>query len=155
MIALAKGVAGGFPVGVMLTREKLAGALPSGTHGTTFGGNALACAAVLAVMKILDEEKLVAGAAEKGRKLGAMLGDLARELPGVCEGARGEGLLWGLVLKKGLVARDILPKVQAEGVLLTATGENVLRFSPPLVVSLAELEEGVSAVRKVLKSLHP
>jgi acetylornithine/N-succinyldiaminopimelate aminotransferase len=155
VIALAKGVAGGFPMGVMLTRERLAGALPSGTHGTTFGGNALGCAAILAVMKILDEEGLVAGAGEKGKKLGAMLGELVRELPGVCEGARGEGLLWGLVLKKGLIARDILPKVQERGVLLTAAGENVLRFSPPLVVSVAELEEGVSAVREVLKTLHP
>ena len=83
-IAIAKGVAGGFPVGVMLTREKLAGALPSGTHGTTFGGNALGSAAVLAVMGILDEEKLVEGAREKGEKLGAMLRELIGQLPGVC-----------------------------------------------------------------------
>jgi len=152
-IALAKGVAGGFPMGVMLTRERLAGALPSGTHGTTFGGNALGSAAVLAVMGILDEEKLLEGAREKGLRLGAMLRDLVRELPGVCTEARGEGLLWGLVLRKGLVARDILPTIQAKGVLLTAAGENVLRFSPPLVVTAAELDDGVRAVREVLEAL--
>ena len=152
-IAIAKGVAGGFPVGVMLTREKLAGALPSGTHGTTFGGNALGSAAVLAVMGILDEEKLVEGAREMGKKLGAMLRELVSQLPGACVEARGEGLLWGLVLRKGLVARDILPKIQERGVLLTASGENILRFSPPLVVSVAELEEGVRAVRAVLEGL--
>jgi acetylornithine/N-succinyldiaminopimelate aminotransferase len=154
VLALAKGVAGGFPVGVMLTRERLADALPSGTHGTTFGGNALASAAVLAVMGILDDEQLVVGAREKGQRLAAMLGELARGLPDVCEGVRGQGLLQGLVLRKGLVARDILPKVQARGVLLTAAGENVLRFSPPLVVTLAELEEGVKAVRDVLQALR-
>jgi acetylornithine/N-succinyldiaminopimelate aminotransferase len=153
LIALAKGVGGGFPVGVMLTKEKLAGALPAGTHGTTFGGNALASAAILATMRILDEEKLVEGAAEKGKKLGAMLDGLVRELPGVCVAARGEGLLWGLVMRKGLVAREILPKIQEHGVLLTASGENILRFSPPLVVTLTELEEGVKAVRAVLSGL--
>jgi acetylornithine/N-succinyldiaminopimelate aminotransferase len=153
VIALAKGVAGGFPVGVMLTRERLSGALPPGTHGTTFGGNALGSAAVLAVLSILDEERLVPGAGEKGRKLGALLAALVRELPDVCVAARGEGLLWGLVLRKGLVAREILPKVQEEGLLLTAAGENILRFSPPLVVSVAELEEGVASLRRVLAAL--
>jgi acetylornithine/N-succinyldiaminopimelate aminotransferase len=153
VLALAKGVGGGFPVGVMLTREKFAGALPSGTHGTTFGGNALGSAAVLSVLAILDEEKILDGVRAKGEKLGAMLRDVVRELPQVCETARGEGLLWGLVLKKGLIARDILPKVQAEGVLLTAAGENVVRFSPPLVVTPKELEEGVHAVKKVLQGI--
>jgi len=153
VIALAKGIGGGFPVGVMLTREKLAGALPAGTHGTTFGGNALASASILAVLEILDDEKLVEGARTKGEKLGAMLGQLARDFEAVCEGARGEGLLWGLVLREGFVARDLLPKIFERGVLLTAAGERVLRFSPPLVVTMAELEEGVLAVREVLAAL--
>jgi len=152
-IALAKGLGGGFPIGAMLTTEKYAGALPPGTHGSTFGGNPLASAAALAVLKILDDEKLVAGAKEKGEALGKMLDDLVRAVPAVCESARGEGLLWGLVLREGFVARDILPKVQENGVLLTAAGDRVLRFSPPLVVSVAELEEGVRAVRLVCEEL--
>ena len=138
----------------MLTTERLAGALPPGTHGSTFGGNPLACAAGLAVLQILDEEKLVEGARTKGEALGGMLEGLARELPEVCEGARGEGLLRGLLLRPGFVARDVLPKVQEAGVLLTAAGERVLRFSPPLVVTLDELAEGVKAVRKVLIELR-
>ncbi len=152
-VALAKGLGGGFPIGAMLTTEALAGALPPGTHGSTFGGNPLASAAARAVLRILDEEKLVEGAKAKGEKLGAMLASLARELPNVCEGERGEGLLRGLVLKKGFVVRDILPKLADAGVLLTAAGERVLRFSPPLVVTEAELKEGVDAVRKVLSTL--
>ncbi len=152
-IALAKGLGGGFPIGAMLTTEKLAGALPPGTHGSTFGGNPLGCAASLAVLSILDEEKLVEGAHTKGEALGRMLDGIVKEFPAVCETARGEGLLRGLVLRQGFVARDILPKVQEQGVLLTAAGERVLRFSPPLVVTEAELEEGAKAVRLVVQQL--
>jgi acetylornithine/N-succinyldiaminopimelate aminotransferase len=149
-IALAKGLGGGFPIGAMLTTEAMAGALPPGAHGSTFGGNPLACAAARAVLRIVEEEKLVDGARAKGEALGAMLAELVRELPDTCESSRGEGLLRGLVLRPGLVARDVLPQVQEAGVLLTAAGERVLRFSPPLVVSLSQLEEGVRAVRRAL-----
>ncbi len=149
-VALAKGLGGGVPIGAMLTTEELAGALPPGSHGSTFGGNALASAAALAVLRVLDDEKLVEGARIKGEALGAMLREVASDLPNVCEGARGEGLLWGLVLRPGFLARELLPRIQEAGVLLTAAGERVIRFSPPLVVSNAELEEGVRAVRRVL-----
>ena len=153
-IALAKGLGGGFPIGAMLTTEEVAGALPPGTHGTTFGGNALACAAGLAVLRILDSENLIDGARTKGEALGAMLRQVARDLPDVCEGARGEGLLQGLVLRPGLLAREILPRLQEAGVLLTASGDRVIRFCPPLVVSTSELEEGVRAVRSTLETLR-
>ena len=149
-VALAKGLGGGVPIGAMLTTEELSGALPPGSHGSTFGGNALASAAGLAVLRILDDEQLIPGARAKGEALGAMLRDVARDLPDVCEGARGEGLLSGLVLQPGFVARELLPRIQEAGVLLTASGERVVRFSPPLVVSVAELEEGVRAIRAVL-----
>jgi acetylornithine/N-succinyldiaminopimelate aminotransferase len=153
-VALAKGLGGGFPIGAMLTTEKLAGALPPGSHGSTFGGNALASAAALAVLQILEDEKLVEGAATKGESLAAMLSRLCIELPEVCAGVRGEGLLRGLALRPGFVARDVLPRVQDAGVLLTAAGEGVLRFSPPLVVTLPELEEGVGALRSALIALR-
>ncbi len=152
-IALAKGLGGGFPIGAMLTTEALAGALPPGTHGSTFGGNPLACASARAVMRILDEEKLVEGARTKGERLGKMLAEVATALPKVCEGERGAGLLRGLVLKQGFVVRDILPRLADAGVLLTAAGERVLRFSPPLVVTEAELAEGVAAVKTILATL--
>ena len=149
-IALAKGLAGGVPIGAMLTTEELGGALPPGTHGSTFGGNALSSASALAVLRALDDEGLLEAVKAKGEALGEMLHALARELPEACEGARGAGLLWGLVLRPGLAARDLLPAVQQAGVLLTASGDRVLRFSPPLIVTKAELEEGVRAVRTVL-----
>ena len=152
-ISLAKGLGGGFPIGAMLTTEALAGGLPPGTHGSTFGGNPLACAASRAVLRILDEEDLVRGAKTKGEYLSKLLGELAREMPAVCEGERGEGLLRGLVLKPGFVVRDLLTRLAESGVLLTAAGERVLRFSPPLVVREAELAEGVAAVRRVIGTL--
>lgn len=152
-VALAKGLGGGFPIGAMLTTAALAGALPPGSHGSTFGGNALACAAALAVLRIVDDEKLVDGARVKGQALGAMLQQLVRQLPEICEGARGQGLLRGLVLRQGFVARDVLAHVQEAGVLLIAAGERVLRFAPPLVVSVAQLEEGINAVHHVLAKL--
>jgi acetylornithine/N-succinyldiaminopimelate aminotransferase len=152
-VALAKGLGGGVPIGAMLTTEALAGALPPGTHGSTFGGNPLACSASLSVLRILDDERLVEGARDKGAVLSGLLSGLLRDLPHVCEGQRGEGLLQGLVLRPGLTARGLLDELVKEGVLLTAAGERVLRFSPPLVVTAAQLEEGVRAVRKVLESL--
>jgi acetylornithine/N-succinyldiaminopimelate aminotransferase len=152
-IALAKGLGGGFPIGAMLTTEKVAGALPPGTHGSTFGGNPLASTAALTVLEILDEEKLIEGAKTKGEKLGASLRALASELPSVCELARGEGLLWGLVMHPGFIARDVLPKLAEAGLLITAAGERVLRVSPPLVVTPTELDEAVKIVRGVLSEM--
>jgi acetylornithine/N-succinyldiaminopimelate aminotransferase len=153
VLTLAKGLGGGFPIGAMLTTEKYAGSLPPGAHGTTFGGNALASAAALAVLSILRDENLIEAARARGEQLGGLLRGLVKEAPTVCVQARGEGLLWGLVLREGLIARDLLAKVLDEGVLLTAAGERVLRFSPPLVVSSAQIEEGVAAVRRVVTGL--
>jgi acetylornithine/N-succinyldiaminopimelate aminotransferase len=153
VVTLAKGLGGGFPIGAMLTTERLAGALPPGTHGSTFGGNALACASALAVLRILDDEHLIEGAQIKGDALGAMLEGLVRDAPDVCEGARGRGLLRGLSLRPGFVARDVLARLHDSGILLTAAGERVLRFAPPLVVSEAQLEEGVRILRGMLARL--
>jgi acetylornithine/N-succinyldiaminopimelate aminotransferase len=152
-VALAKGLGGGFPIGAMLTTEQYAGVLTPGTHGSTYGGNALASAAARAVIAIVDEEKLSERASDLGEKLSAMLTALAKEFPEQVEGERGRGLLRGLVLREGFVARDVLPKLQERGILLTAAGDRVLRFSPPLVVKESELAEGVEAMRAVLPSL--
>jgi acetylornithine/N-succinyldiaminopimelate aminotransferase len=152
-ISLAKGLGGGFPIGAMLTSEALGAALPPGTHGSTYGGNPLGSAAASAVISILAKEKLVAGAKAKGEYLQNALNGVAKDHAKVCEGARGAGLLQGLVLKQGFVARDILGKLVDKGVLLTAAGERVIRFTPPLVVTEAELARGVQAVREVVSTL--
>ena len=86
-------------------------------------------------------------------QLSAMLNDLVQAFQAHCELERGRGLLRGLVLRDGFVARDVLPKRQEKGILLTAAGDRVIRFSPPLVVTASELAEGVEAIRAVLPTL--
>lgn len=152
--SLAKGLAGGFPIGAMVCSERLAGALPPGTHGSTFGGNALASAAARTVLATLRSEDLIEGARRKGEHLGRKLAALAAKHPALCEGERGVGLLRGLVLRKDVVdPRVALGKARDEGVLLTIAGGRVLRFTPPLVVTEAELDEGVRRLDLALAHL--
>jgi acetylornithine/N-succinyldiaminopimelate aminotransferase len=137
----------------MLCRAHLAEALPAGSHGSTFGGNALASAAGLAVLEALEEEKLVERAAKLGTELGAMLRELVRRHPTKLESSRGRGLLQALVFAPGREVRAVLGPLLDGGVLLTAAGPQALRFSPPLVVTESELEEGVRLVDKVLETI--
>ena len=153
-ISLAKGLGGGVPIGAMLTTEALAGSLPAGMHGTTFGGNPFACRAALTVLQILEEESLVDGAAAKGALLDELLGGLVARHPEVCEGTRGVGLLRGLVLQKGFAARDCLGLAMDAGLMLTAAGDRVLRFTPPLVVTEAELRAAVARTEQVIETLE-
>jgi acetylornithine/N-succinyldiaminopimelate aminotransferase len=149
-IALAKGLGGGFPIGALLIREWLNPALPPGSHGSTFGGNPLASAAARAVLSIVDEEQLVEGAARKGQHLAKGLATLVQKHPAVCAGHRGRGLLQALVLQPGIDPRTALGKVRDKGVLLTAAGSNALRFTPPLVIREAEIDEALEAVDRAL-----
>ncbi|MCA9583073.1 MAG: aspartate aminotransferase family protein [Myxococcales bacterium] len=147
--SLAKGIGGGFPLGAMLVVGRVADGLPPGTHATTFGGNALACAAGLAVLRTLDAEELVAQAEARGRFLEGLLKDLVNKHDGAV-GVRGRGLLWGVVLGEGVDPAATLAAIRSKGVLLSLAGGNVLRFSPPLIVSEEELSEGVRRVSEVL-----
>jgi acetylornithine/succinyldiaminopimelate/putrescine aminotransferase len=150
--ALAKGIAGGFPLGAVAVTEELAHALPPGTHATTFGGNPLACAAGLAVLAVFDEERLVDNAQNMGEYLGAQLQELT-SFRSVAD-ARGQGLLRGILLADGVEPAATLAAVRERGVLLSIAGARVLRFTPPLCVTRDELDEGLSAVRAVLESLE-
>jgi acetylornithine/N-succinyldiaminopimelate aminotransferase len=153
VVALAKGLGGGVPIGAMLCKERLAEALPPGSHGSTFGGNALASAAALAVLDTLEAEGLVQGAAEKGLHLARLLMSLgARHEPHV-EGARGLGLLQALVLRESVDARTVVASLREAGLLVTIAGGRALRFSPPLTVSVVELDEGAAIVDRVLGAL--
>ncbi len=153
-ISLAKGLGGGFPIGALLVSEALAGALPSGTHGSTFGGNALASAAARTVLATLEDEHLVEAAAKNGLYLGELLADLAKRHADLCEGERGLGLLRGLILKPGVDARLALGRAREKGVLLTIAGGRVLRFTPPLIASREELQEGVRRLDEALTGLR-
>ena len=153
VVALAKGLGGGVPIGAMVCRAALAEALPPGSHGSTFGGNPLASAAALAVLETLESEKLVTRARELGGTLGRGLAKLAERHPKLAELARGRGLLQVLLLRESVDARAVLGTLQNRGLLLTLAGGRALRFSPPLVVSQAQIDEALVILDGVLGEL--
>jgi acetylornithine/N-succinyldiaminopimelate aminotransferase len=150
VVALAKALGGGVPIGAMVCKKFLEEALPPGSHGSTFGGNPLASAAALAVLDVLENDGLLAQVAERGEELSALLAKTAAKFPNLVECARGRGLLQALVLREGVDPRKVLGTVQESGVLVTIAGGQALRFSPPLVVSKSELEEGVALLERAL-----
>lgn len=153
-IALAKGLGGGVPIGAMLSQKHLEGALPPGSHGSTFGGNPLASAVARAVLARIESDKLVDRARDNGAYLGERLAELVKRHPSTLETSRGLGLLQALVLKPGVDARHLLESLRGAGVLLTIAGGSALRFSPALNIERYEIDEGVSIVDRVLNSLE-
>ena len=150
---LAKGLGGGFPIGALLVKEKLANALPPGTHGATFGGNPLASHAAREVLATLRDEHLVEAAKTKGALLSQFLSALATKYSSICDGERGVGLLRGIILKKHVDARAALKTARDEGLLLTIAGGQVLRFTPPLNVTDDEIEEAAKRTGETLKKI--
>lgn len=144
VLALAKSIAGGLPMGAVALHEKH-GPLRSGVHGTTFGGGPVVCAAARAVLRAMHEEELPRQAAEKGawlqQKLGALGSPRVREV-------RGLGLLVGLELKERV--QPHLGALMERGVLALPAGSTVLRLLPPLVIGYDELETVVERVGEVL-----
>jgi acetylornithine/N-succinyldiaminopimelate aminotransferase len=152
-IAMAKALGGGVPIGAMLCKEHLASALPPGSHGSTFGGNPLASAAALAVLDVIEREGLIERSRQLGEFLARRLGEVAQKHPQRVEAVRGLGLLQALVLRADVDARAVLGELRDAGLLLTLAGGCALRFSPPLVVTEAELDEGVALVDRILGDL--
>jgi acetylornithine/LysW-gamma-L-lysine aminotransferase len=143
MVCLAKSIAGGLPMGAVLCSDRIR--IPSGSHGTTFGGNPLCCAAALATLNYILSEDLPQKAAEKGRYLGERLALLEssriREI-------RRLGLMVGIDLREKV--KPYLDKLQEAGVLALPAGPTVLRLLPPLTIGIAELDEVVASIRQIL-----
>ncbi|MBI3204698.1 MAG: aspartate aminotransferase family protein [Myxococcales bacterium] len=152
-LALAKGLAGGVPIGAMLCKAELEGVLPPGSHGSTFGGNPLASAAALAVLGALEAESIIENVQARGAELTQGLGDLARKHERWVSTSRGMGLLQALVLRDGVDARGVLEKLREAGLLISIAGASGLRFSPPLVVRREEVAEALAIVDRTLGSL--
>ncbi|MFC1601426.1 aspartate aminotransferase family protein [Candidatus Sumerlaeota bacterium] len=145
LMTMAKGLGGGFPLGVCGIGERV-GELKKGAHGSTFGGNPLACAAGRAVIDFIEDEGLVARAAENGAYLNQQLGGI--ESPLVRE-VRGKGLMIAIELKKK--SQPYIQKLQDEHRILTMiAGPTVIRMVPPLVIAQDEIDRAVEAVRTVL-----
>ena len=141
IITLAKALAGGAPIGTMLAKDRYAAAFAPGTHGSTFGGNPLVCAAALATVRTLLEDGLLNRCEEIGEYLTGELEILGKRYPFVQE-VRGIGLMIGMALD--IPAADIVKKGHERGVLLNVTHDTVLRFVPPLVVTKQEIDLMIS-----------
>ena len=157
-ISWAKGIGGGFPLGAFWVREPYADLFGPGTHGTTYGGSPLACAAANAVFDTIEADNLLANARERGEQLreGAMTLPLVRE-------ARGAGLLIGLQIgdfapgqeETGTPALRLTLRLIKAGLLVVPAGEQVIRLLPPLNVASAECDEALRILREVLAAAKP
>jgi acetylornithine/N-succinyldiaminopimelate aminotransferase len=152
VLSAAKGIAGGFPMGAILATEAVARHLPPGAHGTTFGGNPLACAAANAVLDVMLAPGFLAGVRGRGQELWAALGKLVVEYPDVFSELRGSGLMLGL--RCAAPAARVQAALRDNGLLVVAAGEEVLRLVPPLVVTSSDCMEAVSMIRRAAQSLR-
>jgi predicted acetylornithine/succinylornithine family transaminase len=148
IVTLAKGLAGGVPMGAMLASDEVERAFEPGTHASTFGGNPLACAAALYIQHAIDEQNLLAQCKESGAHLGSALSRLAERRRPKTRGTRGRGLLQGLVLD--VEAAPVVQKARDRGLLLSVAGGQVVRFAPPLVVGKDEIDEAMAILDEVL-----
>jgi acetylornithine/N-succinyldiaminopimelate aminotransferase len=146
IMTLGKGLGGGFPVAAFLTTEDVAKTVSLGDHGTTFGGNPLACAAGNAVFDVLEEEKLVARAADLGERLQRKLAAYADANPEIASGARGRGLLQALILRDAGRAATLPARALERGVIVNLTAGNVVRFFPALNIPEDDLWPAVDTV---------
>jgi acetylornithine/N-succinyldiaminopimelate aminotransferase len=150
VMAIAKGIGGGFPVGAFLgTKEATQGMVP-GTHGSTYGGNPLAMAVANAVMDEVNRPEFLAQVQRSALVLKQKLAALADEFPDMIEEVRGTGLLMGVRFKSAVPSGDVVKACTAQKFLTVGAGDNVVRVMPPLNVTEAELGEAVARLARAL-----
>jgi acetylornithine/N-succinyldiaminopimelate aminotransferase len=153
IMSIAKGMAGGFPMGAVLAREAVAKALVPGSHGTTFGGSPLACAAANAVLDVILADGFLDALDDTARYLWRGLLALCARYPTVFLGARGAGLICGLHC--AVPNTEVQNAALAEGLLTVAAGDNVLRLVPPLIIGRAECDEALALLDRTARRVMP
>ena len=151
IMAIAKGIGGGFPLGACLATDKVAGAMGPGTHGSTYGGNPLAMAVGNAVLDIVDDPDFLASVRKTGLLLKQRLASVADAHPDIVETIRGRGLHLGLKLHQP--PAGLLAACREEGLLTAPAGDNVMRIMPPLIIGHEEIEFAITALNKALEKL--
>ncbi len=149
VMTLAKALGNGVPIGACLARAEAAAALKPGSHGSTFGGNPLACAAALAVVNTIRQEKLVERAADAGARLVAALKDTLSGQNCVVE-IRGRGLMIGVELDRP--CGELVGMALERGLLINVTAESVVRLLPPLIISDKQIDEVADTLGKLIKT---
>ncbi len=152
IVAIAKPIAAGLPLGAFLAKEEFASAISAGQHGTTFGGGPLASSVALEYLAIVEEERLLENVMRVGTYLQEQLKALG-ELHGAVNEVRGRGLIQGLQL--AVPARPIVEEALAEGVLLNSTQDTVLRFLPPFLLQEKHVDKGMRVLKKLLRKKRP
>ena len=148
IVTLAKGLAGGVPIGAFMATDKVASAFHSGDHGSTFGGNPLACAAACVVLDALIDGNLMENAKEIGAYLQSKFEEYKAKYPNLIKEVRGRGLILGMELTRP--GREIANECLDYGAIINCTAGNVLRFVPPLNITKAHVDELISVLDKVL-----
>ena len=151
IVTLAKGLAGGVPIGAFVARGEVARAMQPGDHGTTFGGNPLACAAANVVLDTVPQAEFLAHIRQVGGYFKQQLSSLQEKFPALISEVRGEGLILGAELSRDDIGRDIVNECLSEGIIINCTVGKVLRFIPPLIISEEQVDEVISALAKVLE----
>ena len=152
IMALAKGLGGGFPIGAVLSTKEAAEGMISGSHGSTFGGNPLACSIANEVLKIFEDEKISENIADKSNKLVSGLEELIKRHKNKIKDVRGKGLMLGI---ECYIENSILTEKSLEaGLLLVNAGENVVRIMPPLNITEEDIDEFFLRFNNALESLE-
>ncbi|HVK90575.1 MAG TPA: aspartate aminotransferase family protein [Mycoplana sp.] len=151
IMAVAKGIGGGFPLGACLATAEAAAGMVAGTHGSTYGGNPLAMAVGNAVLDVVLEEGFLEHVRDVALVLRQGLASLKDRFPDIIEEIRGEGLMLGIKAK--VASADLLKATRAEHLLLVPAGENVLRLLPPLITTAEEAREGLARIERAAEKL--
>ena len=148
IMTLAKGLGGGVPIGAMLATNKVAAAFEPGTHGSTFGGNPLACSAAIATTDLLIEDGFILDQCSRmGKYFKNKLQELQKEFPGKIAEVRGMGLLVGMELT--MAGAPIVTECMEKGLLINCTAGNILRFMPALIVTEKEIDHLIDILEQI------
>ena len=154
ILTTAKGLGNGFPVAAMLTTERVSKSLGVGTHGSTYGGNPLACSIAEAVIDIVNTPEVLAGVNAKFDRFKAGLDAINARVP-FCEEIRGKGLLIGCALNetyKGQAGK-FLGAAQARGLMVLIAGPNVIRMAPSLLIPDADIDAGLAILEAAVRDI--
>ena len=154
IMAIAKGIGGGFPVGACLATEKAARGMTFGTHGSTYGGNPFAMAAIGAVLDVLEDEAFLADVRAKGDRIMSRLEQFIGNYPDLFEAVRGKGLFIGIKMK--VEPRPFVAHMRdAHGLLTVSAGDNVVRVLPPLVIDDTHIDEFMEKLSAAAADYQP
>ncbi len=154
IMAIAKGIGGGFPLGAFLTTEEAGKGMTAGTHGTTFGGNPLAMAVGNKVIDIIAEPAFLEDVRDVSLLLKQRLASLKDHYADIIESVRGDGLLIGLKIREPFINADFVTEARAQHLITISAGDNVVRLLPPLIITSVEVSDALNRLEQACVHLR-